>query len=81
MCAWQTRSPHEPPPPKPRLNRGDSSQSALQNRGATRRFSRPGRVAREFEPDARAVIVHREGERLIIQPVKGRGLLEPAHDR
>ena len=33
------------------------------------------RIPREFELDAREAIVYREGERLIIQPVKGRGLL------
>lgn len=33
------------------------------------------RIPREFELDAREAIVYRDGERLIIQPVKGRGLL------
>ena len=32
------------------------------------------RIPREFELDAREAIVYRDGERLIIQPVKGRGL-------
>lgn len=33
------------------------------------------RIPREFELDAQEVVIRREGDRLVIEPVRGKGLL------